>query len=113
MNLIYWQDKVNLEKISTNDGNKAPSIIQRHYSMNKCFIGTEPILENRDNIRHIPTKTIHGRYDMECPFEQTWQLNKRCPEAELSIIEMAGHVVSEPKIIDALIKVTNDFENVS
>ena len=44
-----------------------------------------------------------------CPVEQAWQLKKHWPEAELSIIEMAGHVASEPKIIDALINATNNF----
>ena len=46
---------------------------------------------------------------MVCPLEQAWQLKTLWPEAELAIIEMAGHVASEPKIIDALIKTTINF----
>ena len=107
--LVYWQDLVSLEDSSIKEGAKTPAIIQLYYSMNQCFIAKEPLLEYIDNIRHIPTKIIHGRYDMVCPLEQAWHLKKHWPEAELSIIEMAGHVASEPKIIDALIKATNDF----
>ncbi|MFT6587423.1 MAG: proline iminopeptidase, partial [Cognaticolwellia sp.] len=44
-----------------------------------------------------------------CSVEQAWLLKQSWPEAELLIIEMAGHVASEPKIIDALINATNDF----
>ena len=107
--LIYWQDLVSLKENSIKIDAKAPAIIQLYYSMNQCFISKEPLLEQLDNIRHIPTQIIHGRYDMVCPLEQAWQLKKHWPEAELSIIEMAGHVASEPKIIDALVKATNDF----
>ncbi|NQY89194.1 MAG: prolyl aminopeptidase [Colwellia sp.] len=112
--LIYWQESLNFEerskeKNSTEEDDKAPAIIQLYYSLNQCFTANTPLLENIGNIRHIPTKIIHGRLDMVCPVEQAWQLKEHWPEAELSIIEMAGHVASEAKIIDALVKATNDF----
>ena len=115
--LIYWQESLSFEentiessvgsKIKEND--KAPSIIQLYYSMNQCFIAKEPLLDLIGNIRHIPTKIIHGRHDMVCPLEQAWQLKKHWSEAELSIIEMAGHVANESKMTDALVKATNNF----
>tara|TARA_R110001583_G_scaffold67407_4_gene192700 strand:+ start:9850 stop:10884 length:1035 start_codon:yes stop_codon:yes gene_type:complete len=119
--LIYWQETLSFEpnvidnsignsvESSKNEDNKVPSIIQLYYSLNHCFIAKEPLLDLIDTIRHIPTKIIHGRHDMVCPLQQAWQLKKHWPEAELSIIEMAGHVVNEPKIIDALVKATDDF----
>lgn len=107
--LINWQKTVNMELSDTNSREKAPSIIQLYYSMNQCFIDKTPLLELIKNIRHIPTKIIHGRHDMVCPFEQAWLLKEKWPEAELSVVEKAGHVASEPKITDALIQATNDF----
>lgn len=111
--LIYWQKTLSFEdnsmESSIKENDKTAAIIQLYYSMNQCFIAPKPLLELIDNIRHIPTKIIHGRHDMVCPLEQAWQLKEHWPEAELSIIEMAGHVVNEPKIIDALIKATDDF----
>lgn len=111
--LIYWQDVITLEENSVEnpikEEDKVASIIQLYYSINQCFIAKAPLLELIDSIRHIPTKIIHGRHDMVCPLEQAWQLKKHWPEAELSIIEMAGHVANEPKMIDALVKATNDF----
>lgn len=88
---------------------KTSSIIQLYYSLNRCFISQTPLLENIDIIRHIPTTIIHGRYDMVCPLEQAWQLKQHWPEAQLIIVEMSGHLASEPRIIDALIKATDDF----
>ncbi len=98
-----------MKQLATTVQDKIPAIIQLHYSMNECFIATTPLLECIYNIRHIPTTIIHGRYDMVCPLEQAWQLKKHWPEAQLLIIEMAGHVADEPKITDALIKATNAF----
>lgn len=91
---------------------KIPSVIQLYYSINQCFMTNKPLLEHIDSIRHIPTTIIHGRYDMVCPLEQAWLLKDRWPEAKLTIVEMAGHVASEPKIIDALVKATIDFVKV-
>ncbi len=111
--LVYWQETLSVEEHSIdgskNEYDKVPSIIQLYYSMNQCFITQEPLLELIDTIRHIPTKIIHGRYDMVCPLAQAWQLKQHWPEAELSIIEMAGHVANEPKIINALVKATDNF----
>lgn len=112
--LIYWQESLGFEENSKEsnsieESDKTPAIIQLHYSLNQCFIAKEPLLKHIETIRHIPTKIIHGRFDMVCPVEQAWQLKEYWPEAKLSIIEMAGHVANEPKIINALIKATNDF----
>lgn len=111
--LVYWQTPLNFEDDfegnSAKEDEKAASIIQLFYSINECFITKEPLLKQLNTIRHIPAKIIHGRFDMVCPLEQAWQLKAHWPEAELSIIEMAGHVANEPKMIDALVKATNEF----
>lgn len=107
--LIYWQGSASLETNSIKEDSKAATIIQLYYSLNQCFIAQVPLLDQIDKIRHIPTTIIHGRYDLVCPLEQAWQLKKHWPEAALHLIEMAGHVASEPKITDALVKATNDF----
>jgi len=107
--LISLREPLALLADTINESAKIPSIIQLYYSMNQCFIAKEPLLENIDIIRHIPTQIIHGRYDMVCPLEQAWQLKIHWPQAELTIVEMAGHVANEPKLIDALVKATNAF----
>jgi proline iminopeptidase len=113
--LIYWQTSLNFEDSFKDnlvkEDEKAAAIIQLYYSINECFFVKEPILKHLETIQHIPTKIIHGRFDMVCPLEQAWQLKNQLPEAELSIIEMAGHVANEPKMIDALVRATNEFAN--
>jgi proline iminopeptidase len=38
-----------------------------------------------------------------------WELKKAWPEAELRLIDDAGHAASEPGIIDALVRATTRF----
>lgn len=96
-------------KRESNTGKISASIIQLYYSLQQCFINDYDLLGHIDPIRHLPCQIIHGRYDMVCPVEQAWQLKQHWPEAELNIVELAGHVANEAKMIDALINATNAF----
>lgn len=91
---------------SKEPGPLAHSRIQLHFALNKCFISDNPILDNIDAIRLIPTIIVHGRYDIVCPIQQTWELHQAWPEAELNIIPMAGHAAGEPALIEALVTAT-------
>ena len=90
-------------------GPLAHSRIQLHFALNECFIENKAILDNIDSIKTIPTIMIHGRYDIVCPMQQTWELHQAWPESELNIIPMSGHAAGEPALIDALIKATDSM----
>ncbi|WOC15546.1 prolyl aminopeptidase [Pseudochrobactrum sp. MP213Fo] len=88
--------------------------IECHYFQNRGFFDTDDqLLRHADRIRHIPGVIIHGRYDMCTPFINAWHLKKVWPEADLHIIEDAGHTVSEPGITHELIAATRRFANIS
>jgi proline iminopeptidase len=94
---------------SKGAGPLAHARIQLHFALKQCFIAENPLLDNIDVIRHIPTKIIHGRYDIVCPVKQSWELQQQWPEVELNIVPMAGHAAGEPAIISALVKATREF----
>jgi proline iminopeptidase len=84
--------------------------IECHYFMNNCFFETDNYLvENIDKIRKIPGVIVQGRYDVVCPMTSAWDLHRAWPEADLRIIPDAGHSISEPGIIDALVAATDQF----
>ena len=87
----------------------ALSRIETHYFVNQGFITENQILENISAIQHIPGKIIHGRYDMVCPLDNGLALHEAWPASELYIIRDAGHSASEPGIVDALIRATQDM----
>ncbi|MBD2795091.1 prolyl aminopeptidase [Xenorhabdus sp. 18] len=84
--------------------------IENHYFINNGFMDeTQQLLNHIDVIRHIPAVIIHGRYDMACQVQNAWDLAKAWPEAELHIVEGAGHSFDEAGILHQLIKATDKF----
>jgi proline iminopeptidase len=95
-----------------DDPQKAVALarIECHYFMNNAFFETDDwLVEHVDRIRHIPTVIVQGRYDVVCPAMSAWDLHKAWPEATLVIVPDAGHAVSEPGIISALVEATDRF----
>lgn len=90
-------------------GPLAHSRIQLHFALNDCFIADRPLLDELEKLRHIPADIIHGRYDMVCPFEQSWALHQAWPESRLEVVPLAGHAAGEPGIVDALVRATDNM----
>jgi proline iminopeptidase len=84
--------------------------IENHYFTHLGFMETDDqLLRDVDKIRHIPAVIVHGRYDMACQLQNAWDLSQAWPEAELHIIEGAGHSFNEPAILDQLIRANQKF----
>lgn len=84
--------------------------IECHYFQNRGFLESDDqLLRNVERIRHIPGVIVHGRYDVCTPLINAWQLKKLWPEADLRIVEDAGHAVTEPGITHELIEATKRF----
>ncbi len=84
--------------------------IECHYFQNGgVFERDDQIIANLDRVRHIPGVIVQGRYDVVTPMQTAWETHRAWPEADLQIIQDAGHAASEPGIIDALLRATNKF----
>jgi proline iminopeptidase len=85
--------------------------IECHYFVNNIFTNSDNyILENIEAIRHIPCEIAQGRYDVVCPAESAWALHRAWPEANLHIVDDAGHASSEKGIASALVSATEKFK---
>jgi len=81
-----------------------------HYFQHGNFLETEDqLLDGIDLIRHIPTVMIQGRHDLVTPVMTAWDIHKRWPEADLQIIEGAGHSATEPGISQAILEAACSF----
>jgi proline iminopeptidase len=103
-------DPSTIEKFADPEFALAFARIECHYFMNYAFFTTDNyLIENVGSIRGIPSVIVQGRYDVVCPITSAWDLHRAWPEAQLKIIPDAGHSISEPGIIDALVDATNHF----
>ncbi len=86
--------------------------IETHYFMNKGFFTSEDeLLDGIDNIRHIPSVIVQGRYDVVCPMTTAWELASGWPEADFRVVGDAGHSAYEPGITHELVSATDAFLN--
>ncbi|HUS12488.1 MAG TPA: prolyl aminopeptidase [Pyrinomonadaceae bacterium] len=103
-------DPSTIEKFADPEFALAFARIECHYFMNNAFFPTDNyLIENAGRIRSIPSVIVQGRYDVVCPIISAWDLHRAWPEAQLKIVPDAGHSISEPGIIDALVEATDAF----
>ena len=82
--------------------------LENHYFENKGFLESDGwILQEKHRVAEIPASIIQGRLDMICPPISAWKLAQGWTKAELKLIPMAGHALSEPGISEALVGVMN------
>jgi proline iminopeptidase len=103
-------DPAMIEKFADPEFALAFARIECHYFMNNAFFSSDNyLIENVGSIRGIPAVIVQGRYDVVCPIMSAWDLHCAWPEAQLKIIPDAGHSISEPGIIDALVDATDQY----
>jgi len=83
--------------------------IEMHYAKNRYFIKENQILDNISKIPDVPITIIHGRKDLTCLPESSWSVHQSLPQSKLIMVSDAGHLASEPKMIDALITATDQM----
>jgi len=87
------------------------ALLECYYLLNNCFMPSNHILENCHLIEHIPLHIVHGRYDMVCKCESAITLHAALPNSHLTIVEDAGHSVTEAGISRALIDALSSISN--
>ena len=57
----------------------------------------------------MPITLIHGRRDLTCTLDASWELHKSIRGSELVIVREGGHLAGEPVMTDALVEATDQF----
>ncbi|MDG5751200.1 prolyl aminopeptidase [Qipengyuania sp. XHP0211] len=71
------------------------------------FLDEAQLLKNVSALAGIPGIIVQGRHDICTPPTSAWALKKAWPEADLWIVNDAGHSAAEPGIIDGLVRATD------
>ena len=82
--------------------------IECHFFTNRGFFEEDGwLLKNVEAIRSIPGWIVQGRFDVVTPLESAWSLKRAWPEARFEVVWDAGHASTEPGVIDALVRATD------
>jgi proline iminopeptidase len=80
--------------------------LENHYFINDGFLEADgQIMRDVGRLKDIPAVIVQGRYDMICPPISAWKLAEAWPRADLRMIPVAGHALSEPGISAELVRV--------
>src|SRR3546814_13240139 len=90
------------EKHAERDYAIAFSRIENHYFANNGFLAEDQLIRDAGRRRGIPAVIVQGRYDMATPPVTARDLHRARPEAEVVLIQDAGHAVTEPGILHRL-----------
>jgi proline iminopeptidase len=66
-----------------------------HYFANGCWLPEGVLLRDAHTLAGIPGVLIHGRLDLSGPLQTAWDLARAWPDADLVVVEDAGHTGSD------------------
>ena len=96
------------------EDNSALSIarIESYYTANNFFLETDNfVLDNAATISHIPTRIVHGRYDMICPPISAWELNKALAKSTLTLVPNGAHSPVDTGMATELVAASDEFRD--
>ncbi|ABD06602.1 prolyl aminopeptidase. Serine peptidase. MEROPS family S33 [Rhodopseudomonas palustris HaA2] len=99
-----------LEVFDKNNSRPMPStpFMEAHYFAHDCFMRPDQLLQGARALAGIPGIIVQGRYDLLCPPATAHRLIAAWPDAELRIVDAAGHLLYDPGIRDAVIAAIDD-----
>ena len=79
-----------------------------HFVSHDLFLEDGVLLENTPRLAGIRGVIVNGRFDFQSPIANAWHLHRAWPEAELVIVDDAGHAAGEV-IGRELVRATDGF----
>ena len=82
-----------------------------HYWSNAAFLDDDQLIRDAHRLDGIPGVLITGRLDISGPPDTAWRLAQAWPDADLVLVDDAGHGAGHPTTIDAILAATGRFAN--
>ncbi|MET0719847.1 MAG: prolyl aminopeptidase [Tardiphaga sp.] len=87
----------------------ATPFMEAHYFANDCFMRPGQLLAEAARLNGIPGIIVQGRFDFLCPPSTSHALAAVWTNAEIRIVEGAGHSLYDPGVRDAVMKAIADL----
>ena len=87
----------------TNTEKYVAALLESHYYSNGFFLPKNYFTDNAHRASSVPGVFIHGRYDVICSVQESYEMAQLLRKSRLVVIENAGHSYYDPKIAKAMI----------
>jgi proline iminopeptidase len=107
----HVSSRVRLDTASLNSSRALPTtpFMEAHYFASDCFLTPNQLLEDAGRLKGIPGIIVQGRYDLLCPPATSHVLGAAWGDAEIRLVEGAGHTLYDPGVRDAVMKAIADI----
>jgi proline iminopeptidase len=107
----HASNRTRLERPSINTSGALPTtpFMESHYFANDCFMRPNQLLDDAGKLKGIPGIIVQGRYDLLCPPATSYALAERWSDAEVRVVEGAGHTLYDPGVRDAVMRAIADM----
>jgi proline iminopeptidase len=103
------QRRLDRASFNSSRGLPATPFMEAHYFQNDCFMRPNQLLDDAAKLAGIPGIIVQGRYDLLCPPSTSHALAARWSDAEIRIVEGAGHTLYDPGIRNAVTRSIADM----
>ncbi len=101
--------RLDLSSLKPGGALSATPFMEAHYFQNNCFMTAGQLLAEAGKLKGIPGIIVQGRYDLLCPPATSHTLGTVWREAEIRLVEGAGHTLYDPGVRDAVMKAIADI----
>ncbi len=100
--------RLDLASLTSNGTLPATPFMEAHYFVNDCFMTPDQLMNEAGKLSGIPGIIVQGRYDLLCPPSVAHELAARWTDAEVRVVEGAGHTLYDPGVRNAVMKAIAD-----
>jgi proline iminopeptidase len=83
--------------------------IVTHYFRHAAWLEEGVLLKEAGSLAGIPGVLVHGRLDLGAPLVTAWELARAWPDAELVVIDGAGHDAGHPGTTESVLAALDRF----
>lgn len=101
--------RLDLPSLGSSRPPPATPFMEAHYFANDCFMKPDDLLNAAGTLAGIPGIIIQGRYDLLCPPATSHVLAQRWGNAEIRVVEGAGHSLHDGGVRNAVMRAIADL----
>ncbi|MBI5317980.1 prolyl aminopeptidase [Bradyrhizobium sp.] len=101
--------RLDLEALHSSRALPASPFMEAHYFSNNSFMKPSQLMAEAHRLAGIPGIIVQGRYDLLCPPKTSHALASAWRDAEIRIVEGAGHTLYDPGVRDAVMRAIADM----
>src|SRR3954468_24009541 len=100
--------RLDLKELHSSRALPASPFMEAHYFANNSFMAPDQLMGEASRLNGIPGVIVQGRYDLLCPPKISHALAAIWRDAEIRIVEGAGHSLYDPGVRDAVMRAIAD-----